>query len=81
MEPQGADVFTSFLPMIVIFIGFAIGNYFIADRMGRNKIVWVILTLIPIVNFIFLYYVIYSVILYILDKLNGLSEGPNRAAP
>ena len=41
--------------------------------MGRNKILWVVLTLIPIVNFVFLYYVMYSVLLYILDRLNALS--------
>lgn len=73
MGPQGGDVFISFLPMLILFIGLAIGNYFIADRMGRNKILWVVLTLIPVVNFIFLYYVFYAVVLYVLDKLNALS--------
>jgi hypothetical protein len=65
--------FSGLIPIIILFFGFAIGNYFIAGRMGRNKILWVLLTLIPIVNFVFLYYVMYSVILYILDRLNALS--------
>lgn len=72
---NGGEAFTSFLPLILISIPFAIGNYFLAERMGRNKILWVILTLLPIVNFLFMYYVIYVVILYILDKLNGLAGG------
>ena len=74
MGPQGVDIFASFLPFLIIFVGLAIGNYFIADRMGRNKIVWVVLTLIPIVNFIFMYYVIYAVIIYVLDKLNAATD-------
>jgi hypothetical protein len=65
--------FSGLIPIIIVFFAFAIGNYFIAGRMGRNKILWVVLTLIPIVNFVFLYYVMYSVLLYILDRLNALS--------
>jgi len=75
----GGEQFTAFLPLIIIFVGLAIGNYFIADRMGRNKILWVILTLIPFVNFVFMYYVIYAVILYVLDKLNQLTDRPQAA--
>ncbi|MDA0785470.1 MAG: hypothetical protein O3B37_04185 [Proteobacteria bacterium] len=76
---HGGEQFTAFLPLILIFVGLAIGNYFIADRMGRNKILWVIFTLIPIVNFVFMYYVIYAVIIYVLDKLNKLAERPEDA--
>tara|TARA_Y100001970_G_scaffold245612_1_gene312783 strand:- start:1166 stop:1402 length:237 start_codon:yes stop_codon:yes gene_type:complete len=68
MEEQ----FFGFVPLMIVFIGLAIGNYFIADRMGRNKVLWVILTLIPIVNFVFMYYLFYALIIYVLDKLNGL---------
>ncbi|MGB0570594.1 MAG: hypothetical protein ACPGQM_00785 [Alphaproteobacteria bacterium] len=76
----GGEQFTAVLPLIIIFVGLAIGNYFIADRMGRKKIVWVILTLIPIVNFIFMYYVIYAVILCVLDKLNAFVGQPEAAS-
>jgi hypothetical protein len=48
--------------------------------LGRNKVLWVVLTLIPIVNFIFAYYVIYVIIIYIVDKLNALAGGPEPAA-
>lgn len=73
-------VIGSFVPMVVLFIGIAIGNYFIAGRMGRNKVLWVVLTLIPIVNFVFLYYVFYAVLLYVLDKLNALSGSSERGS-
>jgi hypothetical protein len=81
MESHAGDVFVSFLPLLIIFVGLAIGNYFIAGRMGRNKILWVVLTLIPIVNFIFMYYVIYAVILYVLDKLNRVAERLEASSP
>ncbi|MEP4379966.1 MAG: hypothetical protein ABJ215_09890 [Alphaproteobacteria bacterium] len=68
--------FTFFLPFVIFMIPFAIGNYFLAGRMGRNQVLWVVLTLIPVVNFIFIYYVMYVVVLYILDKLNKLTERP-----
>lgn len=64
---------------IVIFVSsifFAIGNYFIAKRLGKTKWLWALLTLIPGVNFIFLYYMIYQIIYAILDRL----PAPGRAA-
>jgi hypothetical protein len=80
MQPHAGDVFVGFLPLLIIFIGLTIGNYFIAGRMGRNKIIWVVLTLIPIVNFIFMYYMIYAVILYVLDKLNAATDRANQGS-
>ncbi|MEK9831051.1 MAG: hypothetical protein ACPGQ5_03905 [Alphaproteobacteria bacterium] len=76
---HGGEAFTAFLPLMLFAIPFAIGNYFVAGRMGRNKAVWVVLTLIPFVNFVFMYYVIYAVVLYMLDRLNGIAGGPRNA--
>jgi len=73
--------FTAFVPLILFAIPIAIGNYFLAGRMGRNKVLWVVLTLIPIVNFIFIYYVMYVVVLYVLDKLNRLTDSLESASP
>ncbi len=78
--PQNQQFFVTVLLVEVIawLIGtifFAIGNYFIAKRLGKSKAAWVILTLIPGVNFIFLYYMIYQIIYGILDRL----PGPGRA--
>jgi hypothetical protein len=47
----------------------AIGNYHLAKRLGRNRALWVILTIIPGVNIVFLYYVFYQVIYGVLDRL------------
>lgn len=61
---------------IVASIFFAIGNYFLAKRLGKTKWLWALLTLIPGVNIVFLYYMIYQIIYGILDRL----PPPGRAA-
>lgn len=61
------------IPVLLMFVPFAIGNYFVAGRMGRSGILWAILSLIPFVNFIFVYYVVYAVIVYVLGRLNEIS--------
>jgi hypothetical protein len=66
------------IPYLVISILFAIGAYHIAGRMGRSKALWVILTIIPVVNFFFYIYAFFAVLLYILDRLN---EATNRPRP
>lgn len=63
---------------ILVAIPFAIGAYFIAERMGRNKALWVILTLIPVVNFFFYIYAMFAVLLYILDRLNQAAPPSQR---
>ena len=56
---------------VVLFLGifWAMGNYALARRLGKNKVLWAVLTLIPGVNVIFLYYVFYQVIYGVLDRL------------
>ena len=53
----------------VLGIGLAIGNYFLAHRLNANPTLWAVLSLIPLVNFVFFYYVGYRVIYAILDRL------------
>ena len=61
------------LTYVVIALPFAIGNGYLASLLGRNVPVWVILTLIPIVNYVFLVYVGYVVLYRILGYLKDLS--------
>jgi hypothetical protein len=58
------------ISMIVIALPFAIGFYFVAERMGRHSLLWAVLILIPVVNFFFIIYAVFSTLLYILDRLN-----------
>ena len=53
---------------------FAIGNYFIAKRLGKSGPLWAVLTIIPGVNIVFLYYMTYQIIYAILDRLPGARQ-------
>ena len=77
MEPNDLPGFMSiaaFIPLMVLSIPFAIGNWYLAKSMNRSEPVWVILSLIPIVNYFFFFYVGYVVVLYIIHRLNALSS-------
>ena len=75
MDQQQTMILGAVVAELVLFgigsIFFAIGNYFIAKRLGKNKVLWVVLTIIPGVNFIFLYYMAYQILYAILDRLPG----------
>ena len=58
--------------MLLVFVQFAIGNYFLAQRLGKPAGLWVVLTLIPIVNYVFMLYVGYFVLYAVLDRLEAL---------
>jgi len=77
---QMAMVLMSFLPFFLFSIPFAIGAYFVAGRIGSNQVLWVVLTLIPFVNFIFYIYAMFAILLYVLDRLNAVAPPPPVAA-
>jgi len=70
MNEATAISLAGLLPFMLIGIPFAIGNYFLAKRVGTNEIIWVILSILPIINLIFMYYVVYKTVYAILDRLN-----------
>jgi hypothetical protein len=77
MEPNDLDGFMSiatFMPLVILSIPFAIGNWYLAKSMNRSEPAWVILSLIPILNIFFFYYIGYVVVLYIIRRLNALSS-------
>jgi hypothetical protein len=55
--------------ILILGIFLAIGNAGLARRLGKSQAIWVILTLVPGVNFVFMYYVMYQIIYGILDRL------------
>ncbi len=69
MNEQSAII--QFIPLLVASIPFAIGNWYLAPRLGKNAFLWVILSLIPLVNFFFGVYVAYQVIFGILDQMKA----------
>lgn len=73
------ETYSSFFPslpvlvvMIALWISLAVGNGFIARALGKHVALWVILSLIPVVNYFFYIYIAYSVVLGVLNKLNAL---------
>ena len=70
MNEATAISLAGLLPFMLIGIPFAIGNYFLAKRIGTNEIICVILSILPIINLIFMYYVVYKTVYAILDRLN-----------
>lgn len=69
-----------FMPMLLIALPFAIGNYFLAQRLDRQPWLWALLTLIPIVNYLFMLYVGYMVVYAVLDRLPA-ARGPSPGNP
>ena len=59
--------------LIALWIGLAVGNGFIARALGKHVALWVILSLIPIVNYFFYIYIVYAVVLGILHRLNAIT--------
>lgn len=48
---------------------YAVGMYFLAPRLNANRPLWVVLALIPYVNWLFEIYVGFKVVFLILDAL------------
>jgi hypothetical protein len=68
---ESGTTIIQFLPLFVfllVSIPFAIGNGYLAPRLGKSAAIWVILTLIPIINSFFAIYVFYKVIFAVLDR-------------
>lgn len=71
---ENASMVMSLVPFMLISIPFAIGNYLIADRLGKSKGLWVILSFVPGISFLFGIYVFYITAITILDRLKLVSE-------
>jgi hypothetical protein len=65
------------LPVVIVvvalWIAVAVGNGFIARALGKHVVLWVILSLIPVVNYFFYIYIVYAVVLGILHRLNAIT--------
>jgi uncharacterized membrane protein (DUF485 family) len=70
----------SIITYIVFSIPFAIGNGYLASRLGRNVAAWVVLTLVPVINTVFMIYVIYIALYALFDRLKEINERLPRPA-
>ena len=67
--------------LIALWIALAVGNGFIARALGKHVVLWVVLSLIPIVNYFFYIYIVYAVVLGILHRLNAITALPSSCRP
>lgn len=74
------QVLMQLLPLTIISIGWAIGMYFLAPRIGANRWIWVILSLIPFVNFFFFIYASFKILFFVLDSLKTIQESVIRTS-
>lgn len=70
---MGPGVGANLFVFIVLAIPFAIGNYYLAKALRRPVPIWVILSLIPLINYFFYIYVAYVVVLHLIDSLREIS--------
>jgi len=68
-----AFIITTLIMWLLIFAGLAVGNGYIAARLGKSVPLWVVLSLIPGFNLCFLYYVFYFVICRMLNRLDQIA--------
>jgi hypothetical protein len=76
MQPH-YPIFLTFLPLLIwtlIGIPLAVGNAFLARRLDRSVALWVILSIIPGVNVVFFYYIVYVVVFRVLDRLSEIAD-------
>ena len=64
------EVLAQLMPITLISLPFAIGNFFLAKRLSKNQVLWVVLSLIPLCNIFFFWYVVYKSLFAILDRLD-----------
>ena len=70
-----AFVITQLFSFTLIALPFAIANFFLANRINKNGIIFAILTLIPIIGYISTIYLFYKGLFYAIDKAKNIS-GP-----
>ncbi len=79
MEQTGAVAiasFISFLPIILMQLVMVALFWKLADRLAVNKVLYVILMIIPIVGSFYTVYLGVRALVSILDKLDALAQKP-----
>lgn len=69
-----ADFLIQIAPLIILMLPIAIGAFYLAPKIGANRWLWLILLLIPFVNFAVFWVFIFLVAGRVLDRLNAIGE-------
>lgn len=65
------EIMLQLVPITIVGALFSWGNYLLAVRTGRSGWLFVVLSFIPIVSLIVMYYMLYSSLRYALDRLTS----------
>jgi hypothetical protein len=68
MDEMGMLPIFQLLPFLILDVPLAWGNYLLAAKSGRSGVLWVVLTLIPVVGLFATWYLIYACIIRLLDR-------------
>ncbi len=71
-EPNTAQIFAPFIPMLILAIPIVIFNFFLAERKGKNNILFAFLGMIPMVNFFCFLYLISLTDVVVLEKFEQI---------
>lgn len=71
---EGNSMLISLLPFFIASIPLAICASALAPRLGKSKLLWGVLCVLPLINLFFLYYVFYCVSARILDRLDAIAK-------
>jgi len=72
MESQAPHMFMQFVPLLIISLAIGIQSHLLAKEKGRNVTVWMILGLIPILNFFCIWYFVGAANLRLEKKIDEL---------
>ncbi len=72
MGPSSQSLLITLLPLAIVLIPLILINYFLAKEKGKNVLLWTLLSIIPIVNYFILFYLIGTPDLIISNKLDKL---------
>ena len=68
------SLIAGFIPILLFQVPYAIFAGALARRLNGNTVLWVILSLIPLVGVIFLLYVFYRIVSQVLDRLEEINS-------
>ncbi len=68
-----AEFLVSMLPLFIYQLIMAWPAYMLARRTERNGILWAILCVIPLIGTIFSIWILYTSLIYALDRVQGVS--------
>jgi hypothetical protein len=74
MQPTPANGFLAFVPLLIISVLIAIPAHLLAKDKGRNVPLWTILGLIPLVNYVCMFFFIGASNLRLEKKIDALLD-------